>query len=206
MKFYCFCEANCKYETMSKEQILAAIAQAAEGGLVFDVDAAFISQIREKNSGAALTFWVGTQAEYNRLTAAADPDPNCLYIIKDEKTAADLARWVEQNFMRKGETFDSGVLNVNAYTAPKAAARYNVSVIAAAAAGSASASCCPLVIEHAFLSATPRMFYGAAATDLFAVTAYLDASGFAHFEVSETAGKIEATKTSLILERVCGSY
>ena len=101
MKVYARCDANCKYETMTKEQILAAIAQAANGGLIFDVDAAFISQIKEKNGGTALTFWVGTQAEYNRIVG--DPEPNCLYIIKDEATAADLARWVEQNFAKKDE-------------------------------------------------------------------------------------------------------
>ena len=28
VKKYCYCENNCKYETMSKEEILAAIAQA----------------------------------------------------------------------------------------------------------------------------------------------------------------------------------
>lgn len=31
-KYYCYCDSNCKFETMTKEQILAAIAQAAAGG------------------------------------------------------------------------------------------------------------------------------------------------------------------------------
>ena len=91
-KYYCLCEANCRFETMSKEQILAAIAQAAEHGLVFDENAAFITQIKEKNAGNTLSFWVGTQAQYNALVANGEKDPLCHYILTDgEKTllAAD---------------------------------------------------------------------------------------------------------------------
>ena len=79
-KYYCFCDSNCKFETMSKEQILAAIAQAAESGLTIDEDAAFITKVRESNAGGMVTFWVGTQAQYNRLQ---NVDKNCLYIITD---------------------------------------------------------------------------------------------------------------------------
>ena len=42
-KYYCICESNCKFETMTKEQILAAIAQAVETGSVGDVDTGFAS-------------------------------------------------------------------------------------------------------------------------------------------------------------------
>lgn len=80
-KYYCFCEDNCKFETMTKEQILAAIAEAAETGLVYDADAAVISKVLESNAGAALTFWKGTQAQYN---AIAKKDANCYYIITDD--------------------------------------------------------------------------------------------------------------------------
>lgn len=81
-KYYCFCESNCRFETMTKEQILAAIAQAAENGLVFDTDAAFISKVKESNAGQLVTFWRGTQAQYN---AIAEKDPNCFYIITDSE-------------------------------------------------------------------------------------------------------------------------
>lgn len=88
-KYYCFCEANCKFETMTKEQILAAIAQAAETGLVFDSEAAFITKVKESNAGGMLTFWVGTQAEYN---AIHEKDPNCYYHITNSTKDADIAR------------------------------------------------------------------------------------------------------------------
>jgi hypothetical protein len=80
-KYYCFCDSNCKFETMTKEQIIAAIAQAAENGLVIDEDAAFITQVKEMNAGSALTFWRGTQAQYNALERV---DGNCFYIITDK--------------------------------------------------------------------------------------------------------------------------
>lgn len=80
-KYYCYCESNCRYETMTKEQILAAIAQAAAGGLVFDAEAAIVSKIKNMNTGGALTLWVGTQAQYNALTSV---DPNCVYIKTDD--------------------------------------------------------------------------------------------------------------------------
>lgn len=86
-KYYCFCDSNCKFETMTKEQILAAIAQAAENGLTIDEDAAFITKVKESNAGGMVTFWVGTQAQYNALEKV---DKNCLYIITDSTKEAAL--------------------------------------------------------------------------------------------------------------------
>lgn len=85
-KYFCFCESNCKFETMTKEQILAAIAQAAETGLTIDEDAAFITKVKEMNAGGMVTFWVGTQAQYNALESV---DKNCLYIITDKQSNGD---------------------------------------------------------------------------------------------------------------------
>lgn len=81
-KYYCFCDSNCKFETMTKEQILAAIAEAAASGLVFDTESAFISKVKESNAGGMVTFWRGTQAQYNAL---AKIDADCFYIITDAK-------------------------------------------------------------------------------------------------------------------------
>lgn len=91
-KYFCFCADNCKFETMTKEQILAAIAQAAADGLVFDADAAFITKVKEGNAGDYVTFWAGTQAQYNAL---GNIDPYCLYIITDSTEGADLAKAAE---------------------------------------------------------------------------------------------------------------
>lgn len=91
-KFYCMCDSNCKYETMTKEQILAAIAQAVETGSVGDCDTGFITKVKETNSGGYVTFWVGTQAQYNAL---AENELNCLYIITDDTTKADILKAYE---------------------------------------------------------------------------------------------------------------
>lgn len=94
-KYYCFCADNCKFETMTKEQILAAIAQAAEHGLVYDPDAAVISKVKEGNANGYVTFWAGTQAEFNALT---ETDPRCIYVVTDSTKDADIAAaFVELN-------------------------------------------------------------------------------------------------------------
>ena len=89
-KYYCFCDANCRFETMNKEQILAAIAQAAEHGLVFDTEAAFITKVKEGNTGNSLTFWLGTEAQYNAIVTQGKKDANCFYILTDGGSPAEL--------------------------------------------------------------------------------------------------------------------
>lgn len=92
-KYYCFCGSNCKYETMTKEQILAAIAQAVEGGAVVNPNAGFITKVKETNGGGYVTFWVGRQSQYN---AIEKKDPSCLYIITDDTSAEDLDRTITE--------------------------------------------------------------------------------------------------------------
>ena len=92
-KVYCFCDANCKHETMTKEQILAAISQLLDGGVVYDPDAAIVSKVKEGNAGQAVTFWLGTMAQFN---AIENKDPNCFYIKTDDTTLEDLSRVIEE--------------------------------------------------------------------------------------------------------------
>lgn len=65
-KYYCYCDNNCKYETMNKEQILAAIAQAVSTGEIKDVDTGFITTVKTVNN-KSVKFFFGTEAEYNAL-------------------------------------------------------------------------------------------------------------------------------------------
>lgn len=92
-KFYCLCEHNCKFETMTKEQILAAITQAVEAGAIGDVDKGFVSRVVEQNKQGTLYFWVGTQAEYNALETIAS---DCHYFITDDSTKADIYATIAQ--------------------------------------------------------------------------------------------------------------
>lgn len=66
-KYYVLCGQNCKFESMTKEQILAAIAHAVETGEVKPVDTGFIETIKTIN-GKSLRFFVGEQAEYESLS------------------------------------------------------------------------------------------------------------------------------------------
>ena len=86
-KYYCFCGSNCKYETMNKEQILAAITQAVKTGSIGDCDTGFITKVKETNNGGYVTFWVGTRAQYNALK---EHTKNCFYIITDDTTDTDI--------------------------------------------------------------------------------------------------------------------
>ena len=115
-KYYCFCDANCRFETMTKEQILAAIAEAAAGGLVFDSEAAFITKVKENNAGGFVTFWVGTAAQYNAL---AEKDPACFYMLTDVAPYAETAQTV-QGLLKHAENKDNphGVTAEQAGAAP----------------------------------------------------------------------------------------
>lgn len=88
-KYYVICGDNCKFEGMTKEQILTAIEQAVNGGGITNIDAGFITTLKELNRGVGLRFWVGTSAEYNAL--AKKPE-NCFCVLTDEPTFTDVCK------------------------------------------------------------------------------------------------------------------
>lgn len=93
-KFYVICADDCRIEGMSKEQIFAAIAEAT-GKTPTEVDAAFITQIKESNAGKNLYFWLGTQAQYNAL--AVKDHTSCFYILTDCLPYADVVQIVKDH-------------------------------------------------------------------------------------------------------------
>lgn len=94
-KVYVVCDNSCKYESMTKEQILTAITQAVENGEVKDIDAGFITKLQEQNNKAALTVWIGTSAQYNAIEEKAE---NCLYILTDETTEEQIVETATMAF------------------------------------------------------------------------------------------------------------
>lgn len=84
-RYFVFCEDNCKFEALTKEQIINAIAEAT-GAIPesIDVDAAFITKIKDMNADRNLKFWVGTTAQFQALPTKAE---NTLYILTDDDTA-----------------------------------------------------------------------------------------------------------------------
>lgn len=82
-KVYVICDNNCKFESMTKEQILAAIVQAVNEGTIGDIDTGFITVVKTIN-GTPLSFFVGSQAEYNELSE--EQQKNLFAIITDDRT------------------------------------------------------------------------------------------------------------------------
>jgi hypothetical protein len=93
MAFYVICDDDSKHESMTKEQILAAITQAIETGNIGNIDTGFVTKLKEQNNGSAVTIWVGTQAQYNAIENKAQ---NCLYIITDDTTGADIEKMFDE--------------------------------------------------------------------------------------------------------------
>lgn len=98
-KYYVVGYGNNLIESMTKEQILAAITQAVESHTISDVDTGFVTTVKEQNANTGLKFWVGTTAQYNLI---AVKDPQCFYILTDDAELEDL----EQEIARLSEQVD----------------------------------------------------------------------------------------------------
>ena len=93
--YYCISDDNCKFPSMTSEQILAAIAQAT-GNTPQNVDNAFVTKLKEMNSGGDLTVWIGTSAEYAAIVAADALVPNRLYITTDDTFESGVTEAIEE--------------------------------------------------------------------------------------------------------------
>lgn len=89
---YVICDQNCKFEGMTKEQILAAIMQAVSEGTIRDVDAGFITKIKTINN-KTLRFFVGEQSQYDGLSD--DEKQNLFAIITNDTTKEGLLSALE---------------------------------------------------------------------------------------------------------------
>lgn len=100
--FYCVCDDDCRYETMTKEQILTAIQEAVAQGYVSDPDGAVISKIKEIRAGSAAQVWVGNEAQFNAISPAPFVgksvvrvgENGVLYLCSDDRTLEDLENHV----------------------------------------------------------------------------------------------------------------
>lgn len=109
-KYYCFCGSNCKYETMTKEQILATIAQAAADGLVVEVEDALVTKVKERNKGGYATFWIGTKAEYNAL--GDEIKKECFCLITDDTREEDMAAAISR-LLENAESVESALNDID---------------------------------------------------------------------------------------------
>ena len=94
-KYYVLREDDCRFESMTKEQIVSAIAEAT-GNTPREIDSAFITKLKEMNGGGNLSVWVGTSAEYAAIVTANALVPNRLYIVTDDSFESDINGEIEQ--------------------------------------------------------------------------------------------------------------
>lgn len=90
---YVFCDANCRHEGMTKEQILTAITQAVENGVIGDVDTGFVTTLKTIN-GTYLKFYYGTKADFDALPA--DQKENVFAIFSTDTTGEDMKSAIEE--------------------------------------------------------------------------------------------------------------
>ena len=91
-KVYVICDQNCKFEGMTKEQILTAISQAVESGEIKDIDAGFIQTVKTIN-GVPLRFFVGEKWAYDDLSD--EQKENLFAIITNDTTKEELFEELE---------------------------------------------------------------------------------------------------------------
>lgn len=95
---YAICDDSCKFETMTKEEILAAIEQALEQGYVSDPDGAVFSKIKEICANGSVQIWAGTEEQFNALNPAPEYGRSTvrvgadgvLYLCSDETLFEDI--------------------------------------------------------------------------------------------------------------------
>ena len=92
--YYVICDSGCKFESMTKEQILTAITQAVSEGTVGDIDTGFITRVKTVN-GIGLRFFVGTQSEYELLSE--EDRQNLFAIITNDTTKESIMSALEEN-------------------------------------------------------------------------------------------------------------
>lgn len=108
--YYCVCDLGCKFETMTKEQILTAIVQAVNEGKITNIDTGFVTKLKEQNKGGYVTVWRGTTAEYNALT---EKEENCIYIKIDDTRLTDIEKAID-DYIKKIKNIENKMLPVAA--------------------------------------------------------------------------------------------
>ena len=108
--YYVFCDDNCKFPSMTKEQIITAIANAT--GLVpsgINIDDAIITKIKEQNGQIPVKLWVGEQSDWNALN---EKPTNTLALFTDDDEIASLEASIIE-CAEKVESFGETLTTVN---------------------------------------------------------------------------------------------
>lgn len=111
--YYVIRDDGCKFLAMTKEQIYALLDETISSGhLPTDYQSGgFVTQIKEKNRNTDLSFWVGTQAEYNAL---AEKPQNTFCIISDDTSRDELISRIEE-LMKLSDSLKVAVDGLKSY-------------------------------------------------------------------------------------------
>ena len=117
---YAICDDDCRFPTMTTEQILTAIEQALEQGYVSDPDGAVFSKIKEIRAGESVQIWVGTEAEFNALSPAPTYGTSLvrvgadgvLYLCSDDSSLDFVNRIAKDGVYTKAEV-DEKIAGIN---------------------------------------------------------------------------------------------
>lgn len=121
------------HETMTTEQILAAIERAITTGEVTDDFKAFIEMIKEQNKGVGLKFWLGTTAEFKALS---ETEADTVYLLTDNTNIYDL----DAALSLLKEQLENGDFSVKEATHAETADNANHATSANSASSASSAS------------------------------------------------------------------
>lgn len=129
---YGVCDANCRVPVYSREQMLAILQQAIEAGSLQGIDVTkspVVRLIRESRADQNISFWVGTEAEYNAISPAVagsiaiariDANGN-VYLCTDDTTFSNWqAATLELLQEQQAEALGAFAESVNAAIAGKA--------------------------------------------------------------------------------------
>lgn len=128
---YGFCGANCREPVYSRDEIMSILQQAIEAGSLQGIDitkSPLVKIIRETRADANLSFWMGTEAQFNAISPAVsasiviariDADGN-IYLCTDDTTFSSWqAETLELLEAQQAEALNAFQENVNTAIANK---------------------------------------------------------------------------------------
>ena len=112
MNVYGMCDNNCRHLVYTREEVLSLLRQAIDDQSLLNIEAdyAAIKKMIDINGGSNITFWTGTEAEFNAL----NPAPSVHRIIPRRGTDGTLYMCVDDTGLSNLPTEPLTVAEINA--------------------------------------------------------------------------------------------
>lgn len=122
MPVYGIDNGNNKHEVYTTEELLAILQQAIDGGSLQGIDPEknpIVAAVRESHNNSDVTFWSGTEAEFNELTGVTSElvgarigSDGKLYILTGDTTLSDTVEAARQAALEATEGMKREVISV----------------------------------------------------------------------------------------------